>query len=87
MESLKYITCDEMNKAWELFYKWVELTMNKRGVNAYAWRQSVKNRQREGGNFYKYFPKISVEEGKAKMEEIIKRIRKNGYYGVYYPKK
>ena len=76
-----------MDKAWELFYKWAELTMNKRGVNPYAWRQSVKNTQREGGNFYKYFPKISVEEGKSKMEEIIERIRKNGYYGVYYPKK
>ena len=61
--------------------------MNKQGVNPHTWRQSVKNRQREGGNFYKYFNKISVEEGKAKMEEIIERIRKNGYYGVYYPKK
>ena len=29
MEGLKHLTCDEMDKAWELFYKWAELTMNK----------------------------------------------------------
>ena len=29
MEGLKYLTCDKMDKAWELFYKWAELTMNK----------------------------------------------------------
>ena len=29
MEGLKYLTCDEMDKAWNLFNKWAELTMRE----------------------------------------------------------
>ena len=86
MEGLKYLTCDEMDKAWELFNKWAELTMVKRGVNRKSWKQWVKDNRRKR-NCDKYFPTISVEEGKAKFKEIIEKIRENGYYGVYYPKR
>ena len=87
MERLKYLTCDEIDKAWELFNKWAELTMRKRGVNPRVWKQWVKNNRRERRKCDKYFPTIRVEEGKAKFKEIIEKIRENGYYGVYYPKK
>ena len=43
MEGLKYLTCDEMDKAWELFNNWAELTMRKRGVHLRVWKQWVKN--------------------------------------------
>ena len=29
MEGLNYLTCDEMDKAWKLFNKWAEITMQK----------------------------------------------------------
>ena len=66
MEGLSYLTCDEMDKAWELFYKWGELTMRQRGVNPRHWKQWVKDNRRGGKKCDKYFPTISVEEGKAK---------------------
>ena len=90
MEGLKYLTCDEMDKPWELFYKWSELTMRKRGVNPKAWKQCqrrwVKDNKQRRKKCDKYFPTISIVEGKAKFKEIIEKIRKVGYYGVYYPK-
>ena len=86
MEGLKYLTCDEMDKAWELFNKKEKLTMRNRGVNPKDWKQWVKDNRRRRRKCDKYFPTISVEEGKAKFKEIIEKIRENGYYGVYYPK-
>ena len=38
---------------------------------------------KERWKFYKYFPKISIEEGNAKFKEIIKNIKEKGYHGVY----
>ena len=82
IKELKYLTCDEMDRAWELFNKWAEVTMQERGVNPYAWKKSIRNKRKKGGNFYKYFPRISVEEGSAKFREIINNIKEKGYYGV-----
>ena len=56
MEELKHLTYDEMDKAWELFNKWA---MNERGVNPYAWRQSVRNKRKKGGNFTSIFLKLA----------------------------
>ena len=36
---LSHLTCDEMDRAWELFYKWSEQTMNERGVKTKDWKQ------------------------------------------------
>ena len=47
----------------------------------------VKDNRQRRKKCDKYFPTISVEEGKAKFKEIIEKIRENGYCGVYYPKK
>ena len=82
MEELKYLTCDEMDKAWELFNNWAELTMRERGVDPKSLKHWIKDNKRKRRKYDKYFPTISVEEGKAKFKEIIERIRKNGYYGV-----
>ena len=68
----------------ELFYKWGESTMRQRGVSPKAWKQWLKDNKRKGKKCDKYFPKITVEEGKAKFKETIEKIRKNGYYGLLY---
>ena len=85
-EELKYmlshLTCDEMDRAWELFYKWGERTMKERGVKTKDWKQWIKDNKRRKRKCDKYFPTISVEEGKAKFKEIVEKIRKSGYYGV-----
>ena len=86
MKDLKYLNCDEMDKALELFNRWAELTMRKRGVQPKVWKQWVKDNRRRRRKCDKYFPTISVEEGKAKFKEIIENIRENGYHGVYYPR-
>ena len=85
MEGLKYLTCDEIDKAWSLFYKWGKLTMRQRGVNPRHWKKWLKDNRRRGVKCDKHFPTISVEEGKAKMIEIIEKIRENGYYGLKSP--
>ena len=72
-----------MDRAWELFNKWTELTMKERGVNPKAWKKWIKDNKQKGKKCDKYFPTISLKEGKAKFKEIIEKIRKNGYYGVH----
>ena len=52
----------------------------KRGVNPRHWKQWVKNNRQNQRKCEKYFPTITVEEGKAKFKEIIEKTRKNGYY-------
>ena len=81
MEELKYLTCDEIDRAWELFYKWGERTMKERRVKTKDWKQWIKDYKRRKKICDRYFPTISVEEGKAKFKEIIEKIKKNGYYG------
>ena len=83
MEGLKYLTCDEMDRAWELFHKWGESTMKQRGVSPKAWKQWLKDNRQRRRKCDEYFPTISVEEGKAKMKEITEKIRKVGYDGVH----
>ena len=39
---LNQLTCDEMERAWSLFYKWGEKTMKERGVNPKDWKKMVK---------------------------------------------
>ena len=36
------LTCDEMDRAWDLFYKWGEKTMKERGVNPKDWKKMDK---------------------------------------------
>ena len=83
MKGLNNLTCDELDRAWELFYKWGESTMKQRGVSPKAWKKWLKDNKQKGIKCDKYFPTISVEEGNAKMTEIIKKIRDVGYYGVH----
>ena len=84
---LKYLlnglTCDEVDRAWELFYKWGERTMNERGVRTKDWKQWIKDNRQRNRKCDKYFPTISVEEGKEKLKEIIGKIRRSGYYGIW----
>ena len=47
MEGLKYLSCDEMDRAWELFYKWAESTMKSRGVNIKNWKKELRRSQGE----------------------------------------
>ena len=82
MENLKYLTSDEADRAWENFYKWGERTMKQRGVSPRGWKFWMKEKRRGGEHYEKYFPRISVEEGKAKMIEIINNIMRGEYYKV-----
>ena len=79
---LNQLTCDEMDRAWNIFYKWGERTMEKRGVSVKRWKQRIKDNKRKRIKCEKYFPVISVEEGRAKFEEIIGRITERGYYSI-----
>ena len=79
---LHYLTCDEIDRAWYLFYKWGEKTMKARGVMPKDWRKWIKDNKRKNIKCDKYFPTISVEEGREKFKEIIEKIIKSGYYGV-----
>ena len=45
-EMLNYLTCDEIDRAWELFYKWGERIMKERGVNPKDWKQWIKDNKR-----------------------------------------
>ena len=56
--------------------------MKQRGVTIKNWKQWLKDNRQRRQKCNKYFPMITVEEGKAKMKEIIAKIRKVGYYGV-----
>ena len=54
----------------------------ERGVSPKAWKKWLKDSKLRGAKCNGYFPKISVEEGKAKMKEIIDKIRKVDYYSI-----
>ena len=79
---LHYLTFDEMNRAWDLFYKWGEKTMKQRGVKVKDWKQWIKDNKQRGKECDKYFPTISVEEGREKVKKIVEKIMKSGYYGI-----
>ena len=79
---LNQLTYDEMDRAWNIFYKWGELTMKERRVNIRHWKQWMKNNKKINRKCEQYFPTISVEEGRAKFKEIIGRIIENRYYGI-----
>ena len=66
MEGLKYLTCDVVDRAWSLFYKWGESTMKQRGVSPKVWKKWIKDNKRKGVKCNKYFPTISVEEERLK---------------------
>ena len=79
---LNELTCDEMDRAWSLFCKWGEQTMKERGISVRHWKQWIRDNKRIGRECEKYFPGISVEEGRTKFKEIIGRIIERGYYGI-----
>ena len=79
---LSCLTCDEMDRAWDLFYKWGERTMKERGVKPKDWKQWIKDNKQRRRKCDTYFPTISVEEGRAKFKEILEKIRRSGYYGL-----
>ena len=70
---LNHLTCNEMDRAWDLFYKCGEGTMKERGVNTKDWRQWIKDNKRRKIKCDKYFPTNSVEEGKAKFKELVEK--------------
>ena len=79
---LNNLTFDEMERAWDLFYKWGEKTMKERGVRPNDWKQWIKDNKQRRRKCDKYFPAISVEEGREKFKEIIEKIMRSGYYGL-----
>ena len=79
---LNQLTCDEMDRAWDLFYKWGEKTMKERGVRPKVWKQWLKDNRQRKRKCDKYFPTINIEEGKEKFKEIVKKIMRSGYYGL-----
>ena len=40
---LSHLTCDEMDRAWDLFIIWGEKTMKERGVKPKDWKQWIKD--------------------------------------------
>ena len=56
--------------------------MNERGVKTKDWKQWIKNNKKRRRKCDKYFPTISVEEGRAKFKEMVEKIRRSGYYGI-----
>ena len=62
---LNHLSCDEIDRAWDLFYKWGERTMKERGVKTKDWNQWIKDNKRRKIKCNKYFPTISVEGGNA----------------------
>ena len=79
---LSNLTCDEIDRAWSLFYKWGEDTIKKRGVKPKDWKLWLKDNRQKGRKCNKYFPTISVEEGIEKFKEIVGKIMRSGYYGI-----
>ena len=79
---LSNLTCDELDRAWNLFYKWGEKTMKERGVNPKDWKKWLKDNKQGKRKCDKYFPTISVEKGRKKFKEIVENIMKSGYYGL-----
>ena len=79
---LNQLTCDEMDRAWNIFYKWGERTMAERGVSVRHWKQWIRDNKRIRRKCDKYIPGISVEERRAKFKEIIGRLIERGYYGL-----
>ena len=79
---LNNLTLDEMERAWSLFCKWGEKTMKERGVRPKDWKQWIKDNNQRGRKCDKYFPTISVEEGREKFKEIVGKIMRSGYYGI-----
>ena len=60
----------------------VKKTMKERGVRSKDWKQWLKDNKQRGKKCDKYFPTISVEEGREKFKEIVEKIMKSGYYGI-----
>ena len=56
--------------------------MSSRGVNPKQWKKWVKDNRQKRIKCDKYFPIISVEDGKTKFKEIVERIKGKGYYGL-----
>ena len=54
---LSCLTCDEMDRAWDLFYKWGERTMKERGVKPNDWKQWIKDNKQRRRKCDKYFQK------------------------------
>ena len=54
----------------------------ERGVRPKDWKQWLKDNKQRGKKCDKYFPTISVEEGREKFKEIVEKIMKSGYYGL-----
>ena len=79
---LNNLTFDEMERAWDLFYKWGEKTMKEGGVRPKDWKQWIKDNKQRRRKCDKYFPTISVEEGRDKFKEIVGKIMRSGYYGL-----
>ena len=67
---LSNLTSDEVDRAWNLFYKLGEKTMKERGVKPKDWKQWIKDNKQRGKKCDKYFPTISVEEGREKFKKI-----------------
>ena len=79
---LNNLTFDEINRAWDLLYKWGERTMKERGARVKDWKKWRKDNKQRGKKCDKYFPTISVEEGREKFKEIVEKIMRSGYYGL-----
>ena len=56
--------------------------MKERGVNQKDWKKWIKDNKQRKRKCDKYFPTISVEEGRKKFQEIIEKIIRSGYYGL-----
>ena len=56
--------------------------MKERGVRPKDWKQWLKDNKQRGKKCDKYFPTISIEEGREKFKEIVEKIMKSGYYGL-----
>ena len=56
--------------------------MKERGVRPKDWKQWIKDNKQRGRKYDKYFPTISVEEGREKFKEIVGKIMRSGYYGI-----
>ena len=54
--------------------------MKEGGVNPKDWKKWIKDNKQRKRKCDKYFPTISVEEGRKKFKEIIEKIIRSGYY-------
>ena len=79
---IAHLTCDELSRAWDLFYRWSERTIKKRGVKPKDWKQWLADNKTQRRKCDKYFPTISVKEGRDKFKEIVEKVMRTGYYGI-----